>query len=257
MSALGELGSLRGKKPAGHKKDNLAAYLFLTPWLLGLFLITIGPMLASLYLSFTDYNLIQAPKWIGLENFTRMLSDERLHNSLRVTFTYVFVSVPLQLAIALLLAVVLDRGVRRPAHQHPDDHQGRGHESGQRHQRPAGHQREAAPVSRLLRGRCLGVASSSGHVGLGRLGRSLGLAQVVPRRPLGRHLGVVGRAPVGVEQDLGGLVVDPEPTIGRVEVGDRAPPRRPDLVGRRGGVDVEHVVPVGVHDQPHDPVTGA
>src|SRR6266498_3139364 len=112
MSALGELGSLRQKKPAGQKKDNLAAYLFLSPWLLGLFLITIGPMLASLYLSFTDYNLIQAPKWIGLENFTRMLSDERLHNSLRVTFTYVFVSVPLQLAVALLLAVVLDRGVR-------------------------------------------------------------------------------------------------------------------------------------------------
>ncbi|NUR94311.1 MAG: sugar ABC transporter permease, partial [Kribbellaceae bacterium] len=112
MSALGELGSLRGKKGLGQKKDNLAGYLFLAPWLLGLFLITIGPMLASLYLSFTDYNLIQAPKWIGLENFTRMLSDQRLHNSLRVTFTYVFVSVPLQLMIALLLAVVLDRGVR-------------------------------------------------------------------------------------------------------------------------------------------------
>ncbi|MDX6279590.1 MAG: pectin-derived oligosaccharide transport system permease protein [Kribbellaceae bacterium] len=94
------------------KKENLAAYLFLTPWLLGLFVITIGPMLASLYLAFTDYNLIQAPEWIGLQNFTRMLSDERLHNSLRVTFTYVFVSVPLQLGIALLLAVVLDRGVR-------------------------------------------------------------------------------------------------------------------------------------------------
>ncbi len=94
------------------RRDNLTAYLFLSPWLLGLFLITIGPMIASLYLAFTDYNLIQAPEWVGLENFTRMLSDERLHNSLRVTFTYVFVSVPLQLAIALLLAVVLDRGVR-------------------------------------------------------------------------------------------------------------------------------------------------
>ncbi|WP_020388051.1 carbohydrate ABC transporter permease [Kribbella catacumbae] len=124
MSALSELGTLRRKKPPGHKrgpgggagkkatKDNLAAYLFLTPWLIGLFVITIGPMLASLYLAFTDYNLIQAPEWIGLENFTRMLSDERLHNSLRVTFTYVLVSVPLQLALALLLAVVLDRGVR-------------------------------------------------------------------------------------------------------------------------------------------------
>jgi multiple sugar transport system permease protein len=94
------------------KKENVAAYLFLTPWLIGLFVITVGPMLASLYLAFTDYNLIQAPEWIGFENFTRMLSDQRLHNSLRVTFTYVLVSVPLQLALALLLAVVLDRGVR-------------------------------------------------------------------------------------------------------------------------------------------------
>ncbi len=120
MSALSELGTLRRNKPPGRgskagrkaKKDNLAAYLFLTPWLIGLFVITVGPMIASLYLAFTDYNLIQPPEWIGLENFTRMLSDERLHNSLRVTFTYVLVSVPLQLALALLLAVVLDRGVR-------------------------------------------------------------------------------------------------------------------------------------------------
>jgi multiple sugar transport system permease protein len=112
MSALGELSTLGRKKTPGQKKDNLAAYLFLTPWLLGLLLITVGPMLASLYLSFTDYNLIQAPQWIGLDNFVRMLSDQRLHNSLRVTFIYVLVSVPLQLALALLLAVVLDRGVR-------------------------------------------------------------------------------------------------------------------------------------------------
>ncbi|HEY0692995.1 MAG TPA: sugar ABC transporter permease, partial [Kribbella sp.] len=112
MSALGELSTLGRKKMPGQKKDNLAAYLFLTPWLLGLLLITVGPMLASLYLSFTDYNLIQAPQWIGLDNFVRMLSDQRLHNSLRVTFIYVLVSVPLQLALALLLAVVLDRGVR-------------------------------------------------------------------------------------------------------------------------------------------------
>jgi multiple sugar transport system permease protein len=112
MSALGELSTLGRKKMPGQKRDNLAAYLFLTPWLLGLLLITVGPMLASLYLSFTDYNLIQAPQWIGLDNFVRMLSDQRLHNSLRVTFSYVLVSVPLQLALALLLAVVLDRGVR-------------------------------------------------------------------------------------------------------------------------------------------------
>src|SRR5256885_15402372 len=122
MSAISELSTVHRVKPKSEQerrlrkreagRDNKAGYLFLLPWLVGLVVITIGPMLASLYLSFTDYNLIQAPKWIGLENFSRMLSDQRLHNSLRVTFTYVFVSVPLQLMIALLLAVVLDRRVR-------------------------------------------------------------------------------------------------------------------------------------------------
>ncbi|GAB3429405.1 carbohydrate ABC transporter permease [Actinophytocola sediminis] len=107
-----ELSRLGRRRPSGERKDNLTAYLFLTPWLLGLLLITIGPMGASLYLGFTDYNLLQAPEWVGFDNFARMVADERLHNSLRVTFTYVLVSVPAQLALALLLAVVLDRGVR-------------------------------------------------------------------------------------------------------------------------------------------------
>jgi multiple sugar transport system permease protein len=99
------------KRPTG-KKDNLAAYVFLGPWVVGLLVITIGPMAASLILGFTDYNLLQPPEWVGFDNFVRMLSDERLHHALGVTFTYVLVSVPLQLALALLLAVVLDRGVR-------------------------------------------------------------------------------------------------------------------------------------------------
>ncbi|WP_432507258.1 carbohydrate ABC transporter permease [Kineococcus arenarius] len=103
--------ALKGQQATG-TRDTKIAYLFLLPWFAGLFLITIGPMIASLYLSFTDYNLIQAPEWIGLENFQRMLSDDRLHNSLKVTFLYVFVSVPLQLGLALALAVFLDRGLR-------------------------------------------------------------------------------------------------------------------------------------------------
>ncbi len=100
------------RKPSKKNKDNLAAFLFLAPWLLGLVLVTLGPMVASFVLSFTDYNLLQPPEWAGFDNFVRMLGDERLHNSLRVTVVYVVVSVPLQLGLALLLAVVLDRGVR-------------------------------------------------------------------------------------------------------------------------------------------------
>src|SRR4029079_11726277 len=111
MSAISELSQLKvsrgatreqrraAKKAAG--RDNKAAYLFLLPWLVGLVVITIGPMIASLYLSFTDYSLIEAPKWVGLANFTHMLHDPRLHQSLRVTFTYVLVGVPLQLLVAL------------------------------------------------------------------------------------------------------------------------------------------------------------
>ncbi|WP_432544812.1 carbohydrate ABC transporter permease [Kineococcus sp. SYSU DK002] len=112
MSALGELKQLKGQGAAAGKRETRTAYLFLAPWFVGLLVITIGPMLASLYLSFTDYNLIQVPEWIGLENFQRMLGDTRLHHSLEVTLVYVFVSVPLQLGIALGLAVLLNRGLR-------------------------------------------------------------------------------------------------------------------------------------------------
>jgi multiple sugar transport system permease protein len=92
--------------------ERKVAYLFLAPWFLGLGLITIGPILGSLYLSFTDYSLLAPPEWTGLDNYARMVSDPRFYHSLQVTFVYVIVSVPLQLAFALLLAVVLDRGLR-------------------------------------------------------------------------------------------------------------------------------------------------
>jgi multiple sugar transport system permease protein len=122
MSAISELSTIhrvKAKTPEEKRlkakeagRDNRAGYLFLLPWLIGLVVITVGPMIASLYLSFTNYSLIQAPKWIGFENYTRMLGDERLHNSLKVTFIYVFVSTPLQLALALAIALLLNEGMR-------------------------------------------------------------------------------------------------------------------------------------------------
>jgi multiple sugar transport system permease protein len=119
VSAVTELvnirktGLRRTHKPSkAERREGRAAYLFLLPWMIGMVALTIGPMVVSLYLSFTDYNLLQAPEWIGLDNFTRMVDDARLHNSFGVTFRFVFVSVPLQLIAALLLAVVLDRGLR-------------------------------------------------------------------------------------------------------------------------------------------------
>jgi multiple sugar transport system permease protein len=122
MSAISELATVRRtraktpeEKRAQRKeasRDNKAGYLFLLPWLIGLVVITIGPMLASLYLSFTNYSLIEAPEWAGLDNYARMLEDPRLHNALKVTFIYVFVSTPLQLALALAVAMLLNEGMK-------------------------------------------------------------------------------------------------------------------------------------------------
>lgn len=99
-------------RPGASFAERYAHYMFLAPWFAGLFLITLGPLLASAYLSFTKYNLINAPEWTGLDNYRRMFGDPRFYHSLKVTFIYVGVSVPLQLALALALAVVLDRGIR-------------------------------------------------------------------------------------------------------------------------------------------------
>jgi multiple sugar transport system permease protein len=122
MSVIGELSHIKVEHPrtaeerrARRKaagRDNKAGYLFLLPWLVGLFVITIGPLIASLYLSLTEYSLIESPKWIGLDNYTRMIDDVRLHHALKVTFIYVVVSVPLQLALALAVAILLNQGMR-------------------------------------------------------------------------------------------------------------------------------------------------
>lgn len=93
-------------------RENLIGYLFLLPWFLGLLALTLGPMLGSLYLSFTRYDLLSAPQWIGLQNFIAMFSDIRFLDALRVTAIYVFLSVPLKLAVALLVALALNKGLR-------------------------------------------------------------------------------------------------------------------------------------------------
>lgn len=94
-------------------KNYAAGYLFLLPWLLGFFLLYLSPIGASLYLSFTKYDLLTAPKWTGLDNYRAMFTDDyRLADSIKVTFQYVFFSVPLRIAFALGLAVLLNQGMK-------------------------------------------------------------------------------------------------------------------------------------------------
>ncbi|MEU0074934.1 sugar ABC transporter permease [Streptomyces sp. NPDC006332] len=85
-----------------------AAWVFLSPWVLGASVLTLLPMAVSLYLSFTDYNLFDPPRWVGLRNYTQMFTeDPRYWRSVMTTLTYVVVAVPLQLALALVVALAL------------------------------------------------------------------------------------------------------------------------------------------------------
>lgn len=97
-------------------RENLSSYAFLIPWLLGFFVLTLYPMIYSLYLSFTQFDILQPPKWIGLRNYFVMFvgndefpRDERFLNSLFVTFRFVFISVPLKLVFALAVAMLMNR----------------------------------------------------------------------------------------------------------------------------------------------------
>jgi len=93
-------------------KDNVAAVIFALPFIIGFLAFLVAPMLISLYYSFTDFNLLRDPRWIGTENFARMLSDDRLHNSLRATFYFAFTSVPLRIIFALAIALLLFQSTR-------------------------------------------------------------------------------------------------------------------------------------------------
>jgi multiple sugar transport system permease protein len=92
---------------------HLAGLGFLAPWLAGFFLLTLGPILISLYLSFTNFNLLRPPHWIGAENYVRLATqDPRFLSAMKVTFIYVFLSVPFKLAFALAVAMALNKGIR-------------------------------------------------------------------------------------------------------------------------------------------------
>ncbi len=113
------------KRTRNSREHNLAGYLFISPWLFAFFAFTLIPIIASLYLAFTDYDILSSPTWVGLDNFERMfLRDSRYMKSLKATFFYVFTAVPLRLAFALFVAMLLNTkrrmvGVYRAAYYAP------------------------------------------------------------------------------------------------------------------------------------------
>ncbi|GAB4427655.1 MAG: sugar ABC transporter permease [Anaerolineae bacterium] len=105
----------RARRRVRARQDNLVGYLFISPWLICFLLFTLLPLLASLALSFTDYDVIGDYEFIGLDNFQRMFfQDMRYARSVKATLYYVFFSVPLRLLFALGVAMLLNtkrRGV--------------------------------------------------------------------------------------------------------------------------------------------------
>lgn len=100
------------KRPPRRTAETRAGYAFLAPWLLGFITLTAGPMIASLYLAFTDYHPIRGANWIGLDNFSRLFDDPRYLDSVQVTLTYAVVGTPVKLAAALGVAMLLNNSRR-------------------------------------------------------------------------------------------------------------------------------------------------
>lgn len=95
---------MKGKKFEG--------LLYITPWLIGLLVFTAYPFFASLFFSFTDYNLISSPNFIGFDNYRTMFQTELFRKSFFITVRYVFITVPLKLAFALFIAYILNFKLR-------------------------------------------------------------------------------------------------------------------------------------------------
>lgn len=94
-------------------RDTLWGHLFLGPWFIGFFVLTLGPMIASLYLSLTDFSLLSKPNWVGLKNYVDMFTnDPKYLDSVQATIIYVVIGVPAQLIVALAVAVLLNRAFR-------------------------------------------------------------------------------------------------------------------------------------------------
>jgi multiple sugar transport system permease protein len=94
------------------RREAYSGYLFIAPWLLGLIIFTLGPILVSFYLSMTNYEVVRAPVFNGLSNYEFLIKDRLFWQALRVTSTYVFVSVPLGLALSFAVAMLMNQKLK-------------------------------------------------------------------------------------------------------------------------------------------------
>lgn len=101
--------NIKRNKMSATTQEALWGYVFLSPWILGMILFVGGPIIASLILAFCDWDLITAPKLVGIDNFAKMVTDSRFHSSLFNTFYYTLFAVPLGIIGSILVALLMNQ----------------------------------------------------------------------------------------------------------------------------------------------------
>lgn len=94
------------------RREAVEGYIFILPWLVGLVAFVVGPIIASFYLSFTDYQIVKPPTFTGLANYQRLAGDDLFWQALKVTAIYVVVTTPLQLCLSFAVALLMNQKVR-------------------------------------------------------------------------------------------------------------------------------------------------
>jgi len=103
----------RGLRRLGMRRESAIGLTLIMPWLLGFLIWNLYPIAASLFFSFTDYNILQPPRWVGIDNYRTMFtSDPSFWPSVQLTMTFALISVPLGLAGSVVAAILLNQGVR-------------------------------------------------------------------------------------------------------------------------------------------------
>jgi multiple sugar transport system permease protein len=96
----------------GARKKTVSFYLMVSPWIIGFLLFTLGPMIFSLFISMTQWELVSDPVWVGLDNYKMLFTDTYFYKSLSVTFYYTIVSVPLQVVLSFIIALLMNLKLR-------------------------------------------------------------------------------------------------------------------------------------------------
>ncbi|GAC1551574.1 MAG: sugar ABC transporter permease [Herpetosiphon sp.] len=105
-------GATAPKRSQIARREAIDGYLFIAPWIIGFLLFVAGPMVASLILSLMRWDLFSPPQWVGLDNFTHLVHDPLAVTSLWNTAFFTFISVPLNIIVALATAMLLNQPLR-------------------------------------------------------------------------------------------------------------------------------------------------